>query len=455
MQNNNRTEPTPVTEGRTHRQTRRQALALGGAAAAAAAVAALGIDGTKKAQAASDEPLILGQDNQQDSDDNTRLGGDVAVGGVLEVGNRRSEGSAIAILGTTFHPDSGLGPGTGVVGESGAGTGVMGQVFSDDELAIGVLGRSNSSGPPGPGDGNGNGIGVCGKSGSGTGVRGESTSGRGVEGQATTGPGVEGISESGVGVTGHSKAAPGGDPVAGVRGESDGGPGVWGQSAVAPGVLGLNTGNHPGVVGHSVSGGGVEGSSGSGPGVDGGSGSGPGVLGKSDTGRGVEGWSQEAAGVWGQSAGAPAVHGLNVGTFPGVVGHSWQGAGVDGQALTGPGVVGRAPGLYPGVRAESRSVTQTDPGELDDGVALQVVGKAVFSTAGAGTIPQGQNSVFVANPAVTNVSHITVTLTSNPWQRELRWVERDPGRGFTVHVTPALIKPETKFTYLVVEPRGS
>jgi hypothetical protein len=36
----------------------------------------------------------------------------------------------------------------------------------------------------------------------------------------------------------------------------------------------------------------------------------------------------------------------------------------------------------------------------------------------------------------------------------VRWVERSPGSGFTVYLTPAPKKsrPETKLTYMVAEP---
>ena len=90
------------------------------------------------------------------------------------------------------------------------------------------------------------------------------------------------------------------------------------------------------------------------------------------------------------------------------------------------------------------------------GSALQVQGKAKFSTAGSGVVPAGQASVFVADPDVTNESHISVTLVTNPVWRLLMWVERDPGDGFTVHLTPAPTsrRLETHFTYLITEPHS-
>jgi hypothetical protein len=89
-----------------------------------------------------------------------------------------------------------------------------------------------------------------------------------------------------------------------------------------------------------------------------------------------------------------------------------------------------------------------------DGMALDVVGTAHFSTAGNDAVAAGQNSRFVANPAVTAVSHISVTLNGDPGPRLLRWVNRSPGAGFTVHFTggPPGQRPEVPFTYLIVEP---
>jgi hypothetical protein len=86
-----------------------------------------------------------------------------------------------------------------------------------------------------------------------------------------------------------------------------------------------------------------------------------------------------------------------------------------------------------------------------DGVALEVVGKARFSTGGAGTVPALAASAKVANPAVTAVSHITVTLTDNPGRVRLRWVQRQPGTGFIVHLNRKA-KRATPFTFLIVEP---
>jgi hypothetical protein len=162
----------------------------------------------------------------------------------------------------------------------------------------------------------------------------------------------------------------------------------------------------------------------------------------------------DAAGVWGQS---------NAGV--GVIGASWDGGGVVGAGGSiqkdpelrpaGPGVIGFAPGGAPGVLAMSAMETGLgQPGTPDGGLALDVIGKARFSTAGAATVPQGASSVQVLDPAVTANSHISVTLVSDPGSRALRWIERLPG-SFTAHFEGGgkpSTRPETDFTYLIVEP---
>lgn len=124
------------------------------------------------------------------------------------------------------------------------------------------------------------------------------------------------------------------------------------------------------------------------------------------------------------------------------------GVGVNGSAGTGTGVLGMC--VAAGIGVEARSDTP-------EGVALNVRGKARFSTGGSGVVPTGQNSVFVADVDVTEESHISVTLASNPGSRVVSWVERDPDAGgFTVHMSSASPnkRPETLFTYLVTEPLG-
>jgi hypothetical protein len=106
--------------------------------------------------------------------------------------------------------------------------------------------------------------------------------------------------------------------------------------------------------------------------------------------------------------------------------------------------------LGPGVRGSGDTGGQF---ESENGIALLTSGAAVFSTIGFGTIPAGQNSVFVADDRVKAEQHISVTLVSNPGSRDLRWVEPIPDSGFRVHLSsaPPVARPATAFTYFIVD----
>jgi hypothetical protein len=218
-----------------------------------------------------------------------------------------------------------------------------------------------------------------------------------------------------------------------VRAVSDTGDGVVAETGGVWGVKGL--GGHGGVIGeHLGDGVGVAGTSITGTGVFASSQSGHAVGARTETGVGVSGEaSQSGIGVVGSTA---------LGT--GVSGNSGQGNGVAG-TCDDPQGVGTSGSSTDGIGIHAVS---------QNGQALRVEGRAAFTTAGSGTVPQGQNSVFVSNPAVTADSHISVTLVGDPGLRALQWLERSPGSGFTVHLSPAPgnRRPATPFTYLIVEP---
>lgn len=88
------------------------------------------------------------------------------------------------------------------------------------------------------------------------------------------------------------------------------------------------------------------------------------------------------------------------------------------------------------------------------GIALAASGRSAFATVGSAVIAAGANSAFVANRAVGDTSHITVTLASDPGPRQVSWVERSADSGFTVHLSsaPPNKRPETALTYMIVEP---
>ena len=266
---------------------------------------------------------------------------------------------------------------------------------------------------------------------------------------------------SGIGVLGITNAlapeGPGGFLPAGVLGSSLlPGPGKpWGDMTGVAGVSGTGTGVH----GESESGSGVVGRSVSGPGVEAWSESGPGVTASSESGPGVLAASQSGHGVHAYSLGpAPAVEGESQ-DGPGVRGHSRSGPGMIGQSPgPGGGVVGVSPASGPGVRAYSGWYpSKGEPLVPDGGLALDVIGKARFSSAGAGLVPARVNAVTVYNRAVTPASHITVTFTRDPGGVAVAWVERQMPSGqqpvgrFVVHLSgrPPRAVP---FTYLIVEP---
>lgn len=92
------------------------------------------------------------------------------------------------------------------------------------------------------------------------------------------------------------------------------------------------------------------------------------------------------------------------------------------------GVYGYSKGSI-GVKARSKS-----------GTALRVDGRSSFSTVGSGTIPRGHKSfaVDVEPGVVTENSHVSVTLTSDPnvigRDAAVSFIERDPANdGFVIN----------------------
>lgn len=166
-------------------------------------------------------------------------------------------------------------------------------------------------------------------------------------------------------------------------------------------------------------------------------------------GDGISAHSSSNHAVEGVALGGAGVTGVVGVTGEGAQYGAGPGTGVRGSSGSGNGVEGIATGGGNGVEARCGV-----GGNSLEGRALLVRGKSAFSTAGSSFVPAGRNNVFVPNPAVTDESHITVTLAGDPGQRELRWVERRPGSGFAVHLTSANQRPRTPLTYLIVEPTG-
>ncbi len=556
----------------TTRRSRRALLA--GAAAGAAALAADRLARPLPALATDGDNVLLGANHISTSVTNITGGGLRLEGGALGFallahGVKNGDGIlGSSVADATVTPESAMGSGVGVAGDTGSGSGVRGTattgtgveghsesgpgvagrsgtgpgVEGRSETADGVRGWSQAAGTHGvkgesvDGDGvfglsqnwnavsgasasgsvaavigqslaslgsfeeRGSGIGVHGASGSGIGVQGISESGAGVEGRSDSGPGVVGHSSSGEGGhfstdTGYALSADGpsrfegnvngfllgldnastgeigGGILANSRGgkptieadvfpsESNPGVGIQGVSYTGTSYEDGEFAEGPGI--------GVQGLSGTGTGVEGRSGSGPGVTAQSQSGNAFEGGSETGAGAFVGSSTGPGVDATG-----GIVGVSgWSPSGIAGVVGIGSivrgegtvpeearGVLGIAPGDAPAVQCVSGGLLDQDTHPWtpnpDGGLALDVVGKVRFSTAGAATVPQGQNSVFVPNASVTPNSHISITLISDPGPRQLRWLSRSGGSGFTVYFAggPPGQRPATDFTYLIVEP---
>jgi hypothetical protein len=125
----------------------------------------------------------------------------------------------------------------------------------------------------------------------------------------------------------------------------------------------------------------------------------------------------------------------------GVVGNSGTGIAVRGETTNGIGVRGHSDTKI-GVWASAPTAE-----------ALHVSGRAVFENAGVGVVPAGSNDATVAAAYVGADSQVIVTLTGDPGNRDVRWVERNTGVGFTLHLSsaPKNGRPATPFAYVVLD----
>ena len=167
---------------------------------------------------------------------------------------------------------------------------------------------------------------------------------------------------------------------------------------------------------------------------------------------GVFGAGVDAVGVAGRSLLNSGVVGQTGGSFAGDPNENWfPYAGVSGVAgVPGdPNMPDSFAGVFgyawdpnsPGVLARSSNT--------DGGVALNVQGRALFSSAGTGTIPAGVDRVDVVHPSATATSTVLVTLSSDPvGGRRLKYVSSINGR-FTV-VLSSKAKVPVNFGYLVL-----
>lgn len=251
-------------------------------------------------------------------------------------------------------------------------------------------------------------------------------------------------------------------------------PGGGGVSAVCSGssngtsaVFGASLGAGIGVWGRATSGDGLQGYSESGHGIWASSITGNGAHFTSESGTAlvVQGTAHMSGaatefvlGVDNNSEGGDSggIYATSRGGKPAIEGDALPSAGNPGVGVQGVSGADQTFGQGPGIGVEG--ITGTGVGvhaqATAGGYGLRVDGKSALSTAGSVTLPSGASSVFVSNSNVTAHSHVSVTVASNPGPRQVAWVDRDPGNGFTVNMTsaPAKQRPATSLTYLIVEP---
>ena len=271
---------------------------------------------------------------------------------------------------------------------------------------VGIVGYGSQIGVHGKTDGDG--TGVNGGSNSGTGVVGESNSGTGVRASSKTGTALQVEGKGTISATVDNAVA-----LSVSNNSENNGGAINAYSKSASAVLGGSDAN-VGIVGMS------------------GAKSVPGLPGEPGL-PGIEGTSQLSFGVLGMPMISPSEDFMNWYTAPdrgkgGILGYSDKGKAVVGFSDTGIGVL---------------AISKNSP-------ALRVEGKSSFSTVGSSDISSDKQQV--KNPLVTSKSHITVTLMDiDPGKVAVSWIERTPGKGFTVHLTDK-VQQKVPFTYFIVEP---
>lgn len=401
---------------------------------AAAAIGALALGRligkeTVTAHAADGDPLIIGHFNAGTSTTFLKSSPAGVNAGPFQTTTSSPDGHGLAGVVDTPDPSTTVGLPIGVAGytQSVSGVGVNGHAGATSGQTTGVVGHSNSpdgvgvfglNDSPDPGIIFGKPVGVVGFT--------RSPTGRAIAGNAAATSGqtiaVDGGNSSpdGIGVRGFTTST---------------GPGTGPGMPI--GVLGLI---------QSTTGFAVDG------------------IAASPDGRtvGVRGESRSPLGVGvagianSQGMGIVANRPIGVAGFA----YSPSGIGAVGRALA---TTGRTFGVIAiaaspeGVGLEAQNLS---------GRALVVIGKAAFSTSGTGSIAANSSFAIVADNRVGAASHITVTLTSDPRGHNgdedrqsssdqrfvaVSWIERNPGVGFTVHLTSNSMA-ETPFTYLVTEP---
>ncbi len=242
-----------------------------------------------------------------------------------------------------------------------------------------------------------------------------------IEGDTTVGMGVQGTATSGTGVAGFSATG------AGVVGTGSAGTGVAGSATTGSGVYGSVSGAHrAGVVG-------VAGDT-TGASV---------VLVDADLDAGVYGFANQttySSGVYGESLSAAGL--LGAGQW-GVIGLGWP--GILGYSGNGTGVHGHGGGGDEPAQPAKTGVFATASA---DGIALQVLGKVLFSLSRRVTIGKGQSKLKVTLAGVTSTSMVLATLQQNRAGVFVQSVVA-AGGSFTIYLNKAA-PSKTLVAYFVI-----
>jgi hypothetical protein len=422
------------------RRLGRRGLIVGGLGAAAASL----LGRTDRASAALDEPpigIVLGGRNTAAGPTALEFSKKGAIS--LEAANPAGGIGVLGSSGVQQAPAAngieaglwgyGRNGGVGAWGQSEGSHGVVG--ISDSE--IGVLGVAGAYGDAPTGNGIRAGlwgyakqyVGAWGQSWTSTGVLGMSASQVGVIGTSGTPYSADQLAR--LDAAGIHAAASGATPA--FCAASDGGPAAIGMSAKHIGVIGVSgsayseddlakldpAGMHAAATGVT-----------------------PAFCAASDAGPAAIGMSAKHIGVVGTTGNAysedqiaqldPAgIHAASTGTLDALCAEAVNGTGVEGMATGKSGI---------GVAAVNAA----------GGTALRVEGRIQSNMIDAGSVARKRDLATVQCNSVSANSHVQVTFNGEPPEGGF-WVERQPGRGFVVHLSDKT-KRDLPFTYWVADP---
>jgi hypothetical protein len=186
------------------------------------------------------------------------------------------------------------------------------------------------------------------------------------------------------------------------------------------------------------------------------------TYGSSDGGFGVWGESQSGHAVYGRSYGKNGVLGIGItngvegdcdtATGSGVLGRGQHGAkGVVGTATDSHGVYGQDIGVGVGVTGTSFKGVGVRAGSKD-GVALQVLGRAMFQQSGVNIVGHGTSQCVVPIPGLgtTNRTGVIVTPQTDVGANTVSSASLDPvAQTLTIRMA-APVSKDTRVAWLII-----